>query len=114
MSRRVLKRSSRHFPSGYEVQFVLSGQAAMHLLAAWTPEIAVLDINMPGKDGFAVARQLRRDGRTQHVAIVALTAQDEFAIRLEGIAVGFDRYCQKGPAPDSLLRLLEQIAGVPR
>lgn len=100
--------------SGYEVQFVLSGQAAMHVLAAWTPEIAVLDINMPGMDGFAVARQLRHDKRTQHIAIVAFTAQDEVAVRAAGIAAGFDGYCQKGAASDSLLRLLEQIAEMPR
>ncbi|MGT2471846.1 response regulator [Paraburkholderia terrae] len=99
--------------SGYDAQFVLSGQAAVRALDAWTPEIALLDINMPGMDGFAVARQLRQDGRTQHIAIVAFTAQDELAIRAEGIAAGFDGYCQKGAAPESLLRLLKQIAGMP-
>jgi len=100
--------------AGYDAQFVLSGQAAIHALDAWTPEIAILDINMPGMDGFAVARHMRRDGRTQHIVIVAFTAQDEFAIRTEGIAAGFDGYCQKGAVLDSLLRLLEQLAGLPR
>ncbi|HEX7913184.1 MAG TPA: response regulator [Paraburkholderia sp.] len=97
--------------SGYDAHFVISGQAVICVLNAWIPEIAVVDINMPGMDGFAVARQLRQDRRMETIAIVAFTAQDESAIRAEGIAAGFDGYCQKGSAPDSLLRLLEQIAG---
>jgi two-component system, OmpR family, response regulator len=97
--------------SGYEAQYVLSGLAVIHAINGWTPEIAVLDINMPGMDGFAVARHLRQHGRTQHLIIVAFTAQDEVTIRTNGIAVGFDGYCQKGAAPDSLLFLFKQIAG---
>lgn len=96
--------------SGYDAQFVLSGQAVIEALDAWTPEIAVLDINMPGMDGFAVAHKLRQDRRTRHIAIVALTAQDEVAVRADGIDAGFDGGCQKGSAPDSLLRLLQYIA----
>ncbi|WP_246217179.1 response regulator [Paraburkholderia panacisoli] len=97
--------------SGYEVQFVLSGMAVAHVINGWTPDIAVVDINMPGVDGFEVARQLRQDEQTRHVVIVVFTAQDEFTIRAKGIAGGFDGYCQKGRASDLLLRLLEQIAG---
>lgn len=99
--------------SGYDARFVLSGQAVILALDAWTPEIALLDINMPDMDGFAVARYLRQDERTQHVVIVAFTARDEPAVRADGIAAGFDGYCQKGAVPDSLLRLLEKIATMP-
>jgi CheY-like chemotaxis protein len=76
--------------------------AAIPAINGWTPDIAVLDINMPDMDGFAVARQLRQHRRTQHIVIVAFTAQDEFTIRANGIAAGFDGYCQKGAAPDAL------------
>jgi len=88
-----------------------AGGAVIHAINGWTPDIAVLDINMPDMDGFAVARQLRQHGQTWHIAIVAFTAQDEFAIRANGIAAGFDGYCQKGAGPDSLLYLLRQIGG---
>ena len=97
--------------SGYEAQFVLSGLAVIHVITGWTPDIAILDINMPGMDGFEVARQLRRHRQTQHIVIVAFTAQDELTVRANGIAAGFDGYCQKGAAPDSLLHLLRQVAG---
>ncbi|AET93515.1 MULTISPECIES: response regulator [Caballeronia] len=92
--------------SGYEAQFVLSGMAVIAAINGWTPDIAVLDINMPDMDGFAVERQLRQNRRTQHIVIVGFTAQDEFSIRANGIAAGFDVYCQKGAGPDSLLYLL--------
>jgi two-component system OmpR family response regulator len=95
--------------SGYDARFVVNGLAAMAAISAWTPEIALLDINMPDMDGFAVARRLRQHVPTRHIAIVAFTAQDESTIRANGIAAGFDGYCQKGAAPDTLLHLLEQI-----
>ncbi|GAB2876005.1 hypothetical protein GCM10027093_09330 [Paraburkholderia jirisanensis] len=96
--------------SGYEAQFVLSGMAVMAAINGWTPDIAVLDINMPGMDGFSVARLLRQHGPTRHVTIVAFTAQDEFAVRAHGIAAGFDGYCKKGATPESLMYLLKQLA----
>ena len=95
--------------SGYDTQYVLSGPEVPGAVTAHLPEIALLDINMPGMDGFAVARQLRQDWRTRHIVIVAFTAQDEPAIRKDGIAAGFDGYCQKGGTPDSLLHLFNQM-----
>ncbi|MPW10974.1 response regulator [Paraburkholderia sp. CNPSo 3155] len=96
--------------SGYETRFAVGVRAALAAIAAWMPAIALLDINMPGTDGFGLARQLRRDGRTQHLVLLAFTAYDEITVRANGIAAGFDGYCQKGAAPDLLLNLLRQIA----
>jgi two-component system, OmpR family, response regulator len=96
--------------SGYETRFAVGSLAALVVIAAWMPEIALLDINMPDMDGFALARELRGDARTQQIVLLALTANDERAVRENGIASGFDGYCQKGNAPDSLLGLLGQIA----
>ncbi|WP_321574784.1 response regulator [Paraburkholderia franconis] len=96
--------------AGYEVRFVLDGLAALQTVSAWVPEIALLDINMPGMDGYAVAQHLRREFLTQHTIIVAFTALDEPTARLSGVASGFDAYCQKGAAPGPLLCLLETLA----
>ena len=96
--------------SGYDTQFALGSPAALAAIAAWVPEIALLDINMPDMDGFALARELRRDARTQHIVLLAVTAYDEITVREKGIEAGFDAYCQKGTSPDSLLQLLGQIA----
>ncbi|MEM5300013.1 response regulator [Burkholderia sp. JPY481] len=88
--------------SGYGTQFAVGVPAALAAMAAWMPEIALLDINMPGTDGFRFARELRHDARTQHLVLLAFTAYDEITIRAKGIAAGFDGYCQKGAAPDLL------------
>lgn len=97
--------------SGYDTQFAVGATAALLAVAAWMPEIALLDINMPGMDGFALARELRRDTLTQHMVLLAYTACDEATVHANGIAAGFDGYCRKGTAPRSLLRLLGQMAG---
>jgi CheY-like chemotaxis protein len=86
-------------PSGYDTRYFLSVTDVALAVAGSIPEIVLLDINMPGMDGFAVARQ---DWRTQDIAILAFTALDEPVFRKGGIAAGFDACCQKGRAPDSL------------
>ncbi|MBB5511257.1 response regulator [Paraburkholderia atlantica] len=96
--------------SGYGTRFAVGVPAALAAMASWMPAIALLDINMPGTDGFGLARQLRRHGRTQHLVLLAFTAYDEVTVRAKGIAAGFDGYVQKGAAPDLLLKLLRQIA----
>ncbi|MFP4896904.1 response regulator [Paraburkholderia sp. EG304] len=98
--------------SGYGTRFAAGVAAALDAMAAWMPEIALLDINMPGTDGFGFARQLRSDARTQHLVLLAFTAYDEVTVRANGIAAGFDGYCQKGAPPDLLLSLLRQICTV--
>ncbi|WP_236674466.1 response regulator [Paraburkholderia hospita] len=94
---------------GYDAQFVLSGFDVMRAIANRPTEIALVDINMPGMNGFEVARQVRQDPRTSDMLIVAFTSQDELAIRTVAISSGFDGYCRKGSAPSLLLDLLEQM-----
>ena len=95
--------------AGYETQFMLDGPAALTVAPAWKPDVIVLDINMPGMDGYEVARLLRMGVITQGVLIVAFTALDQQAVSLPGIAAGFDAYCQKGAAPEPLINLLQSI-----
>jgi CheY-like chemotaxis protein len=95
--------------AGYDARCALDGPAALLEVAAQMPDIVVLDINMPGMDGYTVARILRLDVSTEHLVIVAFTAQDEPVVRSNGVAAGFDAYCQKGAAPGPLLRLIEEV-----
>jgi CheY-like chemotaxis protein len=97
--------------SGYDTRFVLSGPEVAGAIAAWTPDVAILDINMPGMDGFGVARQLRQNSGTRDIVIVAFTAQDASTVWRSGVAAGFDGYCQKAGAPEALLHLLTQMSG---
>ncbi|SAK56996.1 response regulator receiver protein [Caballeronia temeraria] len=88
---------------------MLDGASALNMIATWVPDIAVLDINMPQMDGYTLARHLRQNTATGHTVLIAFTALDESVARPAGVASGFDAYCQKGGAPDPLLRLLEKI-----
>ncbi|MGF6446458.1 CheY-like chemotaxis protein [Paraburkholderia youngii] len=89
---------------------MFDGLAALQTVGSWVPQVALLDINMPGMDGYTVARRLRGEILTQHIVIVAFTSLDEPTARLSGIDSGFDAYCRKGAAPGPLLRLLEALA----
>ncbi|MDR5777333.1 MULTISPECIES: response regulator [unclassified Caballeronia] len=94
---------------GYDVRCVLSGDAALKLIDHWIPDIALLDINMPGMDGFELARRLRELHSMRDTALVAFTSQDERVTRSAGVQVGFDAYCQKTGTTGVLLRLLVRI-----
>ncbi|WGS54944.1 response regulator (plasmid) [Paraburkholderia sp. D15] len=96
--------------SGYGTQFVVSGAEVATAVALETPQIALLDINMPGMDGFAVARLLRQTPQTRDAVIIAFTAQDEGTIVKPAISAGFDAYCQKAQSLHRLLLLLNEVS----
>ncbi|PLQ00483.1 response regulator [Cupriavidus pauculus] len=89
---------------GVDAQSVDSGDAAIGLIDDWLPDVVILDINMPDRDGFSTAAELRRSKRGSDFVIVALTALDEALVRRH--AKEFDGYCRKGTRPSSLLTLL--------
>ena len=89
--------------------YTLDGPSALNMVAAWVPDVAVLDINMPQMDGYALARRLRHNIATRDTILIAFTALDESVAGPAGVVSGFDAYCQKGGGPDPLLRLLEKI-----
>ena len=86
---------------GYDVESVADGGAALVALERAVPDLVVLDVAMPGLDGLAVCRRLRRAGAT--VAIVLLTARDSVPDRVAGLDAGADDYLVKPFAPEELL-----------
>ena len=65
---RLLLKSDRH-----EVELCHSGTAALETAQCFLPDVVLLDIGLPGKDGFQVARELRSDERLRNSRIIALT-----------------------------------------
>lgn len=95
--------------AGYAVAAAEDGPAALAAAAAgFRPDLALLDVMLPGVDGLAVARALRR---THEVALVFLTARDAVDDRLAGFGVGADDYVVK---PFVLEELLARVAAVLR
>jgi two-component system response regulator MprA len=85
--------------SGYQVEIARDGEAGLSRALQVQPDLVVLDIMMPGLDGFEVARRMRAGGE---VPILMLTAKDEIADRVHGLDVGADDYLVKPFAVEEL------------
>ena len=81
--------------SGCEVQGADSGPAGISLAQAWQPEMAVIDIGLPGMDGYAVARTLKADPRTEGIELIALTGYGSEKDRQLAAEAGFGRHFTK-------------------
>jgi len=77
---------------GYEVEAVTDGEQALEVAKATQPDLIVLDLMLPGMDGFEVCRQIRR---TSAIPILMLTARDEEIDRVVGLEIGADDYMTK-------------------
>ena len=85
--------------SGYRVAWVRSGEEALLTLDDVAPRMVILDIGLPGADGFDVCRDIRARST---VPILMLTARDEEADRVAGLEVGADDYVSKPFSPREL------------
>jgi two-component system CheB/CheR fusion protein len=93
---------------GVDVRTAGRGRAALALCATWRPDVALLDLCMPGLDGFDLARQLReREGAIRLVAVTGLGARE---YRRGATAAGFDHYIVKPVEPSALVELLRGCA----
>jgi len=86
---------------GYAVAAAADGGAALAAVERSVPDVVVLDVAMPGVDGLAVCRRLRRTGLA--VPILLLTARDAVSDRVAGLDAGADDYLVKPFATDELL-----------
>jgi len=86
----------------YEVLTAGDGPTALALAAAEQPDIVLLDVMMPGMDGFSVCRRLKDDPATRHIPVVLVTALDGRADRVAGLEAGADEFLTK-PIDDMML-----------
>ncbi len=97
--RRMLERTLS--AEGYDVSGVADGGAALAAIEWAAPDVLVLDVGLPGLDGFAVCRRLR--GKGLALPILLLTARDAVPDRVAGLDAGADDYLVKPFAPEELL-----------
>lgn len=88
---------------GYEVYVEHDGEAAVATAQRVQPDLILLDVMMPGLDGFAVCKRLRADPRTANAAIVMLTAKALSADKVLGLTAGADDYIAKPFDPPELV-----------
>jgi len=86
----------------YEVLTAMDGATALEIAAAERPDIILLDVMMPGMDGFETCRRLKADPVTRHIPVVLVTALDGREDKIRGLGVGADDFVTK-PIDDVIL-----------
>jgi two-component system cell cycle response regulator len=86
----------------YDVLTAFDGATALAIAASEAPDIVLLDVMMPGMDGFAVCRRLKDDPLTRHIPVVLVTALDSRGDKITGLEAGADEFLTK-PIDDILL-----------
>ena len=94
---------------GYEARCAGDGESALALLDDYVPELALLDIGLPGMDGYELARRLRADPRMAGARLVALTGYGRDNDRARALAARFDEHLVKPVTADRLLEVLKQL-----
>ncbi|MER7273207.1 response regulator [Dactylosporangium sp. NPDC000244] len=97
--------------AGFEVAAHDNGSAAVRDALERVPDVAVLDVSMPGMSGLDVCRELRADPRTAQLPIVLLTALGQWLDVASGFEAGADDYVVKPFSPRDLLQRIEQLLG---
>jgi len=92
---------------GYEVEWAQAGQAGYEMALARPFDLIVLDIMLPGKNGFDICRDLRREGI--NAPVLMLTARGEVVDRVVGLKLGADDYVQKNCEPVELMARIEAL-----
>ena len=95
----------------FEVRTARSGPEALAICARERADIVLLDVMMPGMDGFEVCRRLKSEPRTQHIPVIMITALDQPSDRVRGLEAGADDFLTK-PVDD--LALITRVKNLAR
>lgn len=93
---------------GYQVDVADNGQAALASIASHPPDLVLLDVMMPGMDGFEVTRRIRRDASIPFIPILLVTGYSE-PTPADGFDVGADGFIRKPIDFDNLLHRIRTI-----
>ena len=81
--------------AGYEVLVAYDGETAVHNLRREKPDLVLLDLMLPDRDGYDITRLVRRDPSLTHIPIIMLTARVEDSDKIIGLELGADDYVTK-------------------
>ncbi|MEO5950962.1 MAG: response regulator [Chloroflexia bacterium] len=87
---------------GYDTVHAYSGEESLAMLAKFVPDLVILDLMLPGMDGYEVCRLMQADVRLNHIPVIMLTARDSIPYKVLGYERGADDYIVKPFQPDEL------------
>lgn len=96
---------------GFEIVTALDGDTAIEMAESEPIDLIILDIMLPGKDGWEVLREIRRNPETRHIPVIFLTAKDSEVDEVVGLELGADDYIVK---PISIRKLQARVKTVLR
>lgn len=94
---------------GHDVEAVYDGEQALEVAARWRPEVLFLDLGMPKRDGYEVARQIRAEEWGQTIHLIALTGWGQEEDRRRTQEAGFDHHLVKPVDLRAIETLLDTI-----
>ncbi len=95
--------------AGYEAIKAHDGIEGTELAMRERPDLILLDLMLPGRDGYSVFRELRRDPRTVNTPVIMLTARAQTEDRIQGLEAGADDYLTKPFSPKELMLRVQAI-----
>ena len=94
---------------GYVIQGVTNGNAAIEVLKTESPDLVILDVMMPGLDGYEVLTFIRETPRLEGLPVVILTARAQLDDIQRGLTLGADAYLAKPFDPEELFSVVESL-----
>ncbi len=105
----MLKLILKNKKLDWELETAHSGDEALQLLQNFRPDVAVLDIMMPGMDGIELAKQIRKDPRLTRCKLAALSALGDAETKKKALAAGVTEYWTKPIVPEVLVTNLQRL-----
>ena len=102
LSRRLIKK-------GYEIVFAMDGQEAIDMAQSETPDVILMDMGLPIKDGLKSTKEIKENSDTASIPVIALTANAMAEHRQEALDGGCDEYETKPVRLPSLIEKIEQF-----
>jgi len=97
---------------GHAIRTANSGEAALASVAEQLPDLILLDVMMPGIDGFEVARRLKADAHTSTIPVIMVTALEDRESRLKGLATGAEEVLSKPVNRAELQMQVNRLLGI--
>jgi CheY-like chemotaxis protein len=97
--------------AGYTIRQARTGEEGLHLASAEAPDLILLDLRLPGLDGYATLRALKADRRTAVIPTVALTAQAMTGDKEAALAAGFHDYISKPIDTRTFSQIVARVLG---
>ena len=97
---------------GFDVHCYYDGDTAVENVTKVIPDLIILDVMMPGKDGFSVAKYIRNQSTLENTAIIFLTAKGTSQDKMEGYGSGAESYIVKPFDNDEIVARVHEVLGV--